>query len=44
VPLGFAEFGDGFSERGQPGEEHERDHRPVAGRVGEGRQQPGGLP
>jgi hypothetical protein len=43
VPLGVAEFGDGFSERGQPGDEHDRGHGPVAGQVGERGQQPGGL-
>ena len=35
VLLGFAEFGDGFGERGQPGDEHGRGQRPVAGQVGE---------
>ena len=44
VLLGFAEFGDGFGERGQPGNEHDRGQRPVAGQVGERGQQPGGLP
>ena len=44
VLLGLAEFGDGFSERGQLGDEHERGHRLVAGDAGERGQQPGGLP
>jgi hypothetical protein len=43
VLLGLAEFGDGFGERGQLGDEHERGHRPVLGDIGERRQQPGGL-
>jgi hypothetical protein len=42
--LGLAEFGDGFSERGQLDDEHKRRHRPVLSDVGERRQQPGGLP
>jgi hypothetical protein len=44
VLLGFAEFGDGFGERGQLDNEHDGGHRPVAGQVGERGQQPGGLP
>ena len=36
VLLGFAEFGDCFGERGQPGDEHEWGDRPVLGDVGEG--------
>ena len=31
VLLGFVEFGDGFGERGQPRDEHDRGHGPVAG-------------
>ncbi len=44
VLLGFAEFGDGFGERSQPGDEHDRGQRPVASEVGVRGQQPGGLP
>jgi hypothetical protein len=33
--LGFAQAGDGFGERGQPGDEHDRGQRSVAGEVGE---------
>ncbi len=43
VLLGFAEFGDGFCERCQSGDEHNRGHGPVAGQVGQRGQQPGGL-
>ena len=43
VLLGFAEFGDGFGECGQPGDEDDRGHGAVAGQVGERGQQPGGL-
>jgi len=35
--LGVAEFGDGFGERGQPGDEHNRGHRPILGEIGERR-------
>jgi hypothetical protein len=35
VLLGFAEFGDGFGECGQPGDEDDRGHGPVAGQAGE---------
>jgi hypothetical protein len=35
VLLGFAEFGDGFGECGQPGDEHNGGHGPAAGQVGE---------
>jgi len=35
VLLGLAESGDGFGERGQPGDEHDRGHGPVAGQVGQ---------
>ncbi|MGH3402814.1 MAG: hypothetical protein ACRDRJ_09980 [Streptosporangiaceae bacterium] len=35
VLLGVAEFGDGFGECGQPGDEHDRGERPVAGQVDE---------
>jgi hypothetical protein len=44
VLLGVAKSGDGFGERGQPGDEHDGGHRPVAGQVDECGQQPGGLP
>jgi len=44
VLLGFAEFGDGFGERGQLGDEHDRGHRLVLREVGERGYQPGGLP
>ena len=44
VLLGVAEFGDGFSKRGQLGDEHEPDHRPVLGDISERGQQPGSLP
>jgi hypothetical protein len=44
VLLGLAEFGDGFRERGQLGDEQDRGHRPVLGDVGERGYQPGGLP
>ena len=43
VLLGFPEFGDSFGERGQPRNEHDRGHGPVAGQVGERGQEPGGL-
>jgi hypothetical protein len=43
VLLGVAEFGDGFGQRGQPCDEHDRGHGAVAGQVGERGQQPGGL-
>jgi hypothetical protein len=43
VLLGVAEFGDGFGERGQPGDEHDRRHGPVAGQAGERGHDPGGL-
>ena len=43
VPLGFAEFGDGFGERGQSRDEHDRGYASVAGQAGECGQQPGGL-
>jgi len=43
VLLGVAELGDGFGERGQPGDEHDRGHGAVAGQGGERGQQPGGL-
>jgi hypothetical protein len=35
VLLGVAEFGDGFGERGQSGDEDDRGHGPVAGQAGE---------
>jgi hypothetical protein len=35
VPLRFAQFGDGFGERGQLRNEHDRGRRPVAGQVSE---------
>jgi hypothetical protein len=41
--LGFAQAGDGFGERGQPGDEDDGGERPVAGEVAECGQQPGGL-
>jgi hypothetical protein len=44
VLLGLAEFGDGFGERGQLDDEHERGHQPVLGDISERGQQPGGLP
>jgi hypothetical protein len=43
VLLRFAEFVDGFGERGQPGDEHDRGHGLVAGQAGQRGQQPGGL-
>ena len=43
VLLGIAQLGDGFGERGQTGDEHDRGELPVAGEVGERRQKPGGL-
>jgi hypothetical protein len=44
VLLGLAEFGDGFGERGQLGDEQDRGHRPVLSEGGECGYQPGGLP
>ncbi len=35
VLLGVAQFRDGFGECGQPGDQHDRGQRPVAGQVGE---------
>ena len=43
VPLGVAEFGDGFGERGQSHDEDDRGYASVAGQVGECGQEPGGL-
>jgi len=37
VLLGVAQFGDGFGEGGQPGDEHQGHKRRVAGEVGERR-------
>ena len=44
VLLGLAEPGNRLGERGQPGDQHERPERRVAGDVPVGRQQPGGPP
>jgi hypothetical protein len=43
VLLGVAKSGDGFGQRGQPRDEHDRGHGAVAGQVGERGQQPGHL-
>jgi hypothetical protein len=43
VLLGVAEVGDGFGERGQADDEHDRGQRSVPGCAGKRRQQPGGV-
>ena len=42
--LGLAQSGDGFGERGQPGDQDDRHQGPVAGEAGERGHDPGGLP
>jgi len=41
--LGVAEFGDGFGERGQPDEQHDRGEDAVPGDVGVDGDEPGGV-